>query len=231
MSWVTGKNPILVRDPKNGNTYFMSVEGVFEDYQESQDCQYQCFSPIGWVDINSVEKEILSCMVIKVSSDIGTVEIAESCKLYKSNKEPLKVGDKLVTRYPLLYQNIDNGLNSDNAHMAGIMTADGEYSRIQFDIINGSLELAEPFIEGFCSMNVHEKLSNLCSAELFYMYKKASINAKVSDNLVYQPSEPVSEIVKKIEIVSEQYEDFLYNINSDIGTYQLGVGQVFVTNT
>jgi hypothetical protein len=229
MKGVPGKTPILVRDPLSGNVYFKYIEDLFEE-QEQEEKDYQCFSLSGWANINKITRDLTDEALVKISSDIGYVKIVGDiiCDFPSGG---INLCNKLHTRYPLLYQNVDNGLNEDNAYMAGVMLAEKEYIRVPFDILNGSLSLAAPFVEGFCSTNLNEKLSDLCLSEIYYMTKKASNPVKFSgDLLVRNPDKIAFDFINKIELITLMYSDYIYMIHSDTGTFQAGVGQTFLNS-
>lgn len=200
---------------------------------------YQVWTDRGWSDIHKVIRHQTNKKIYKIITNTGMVKVTEDHSLLSNvfgilKPKDCKIGTKLLERYPVEYEYHYTGLSPSNSYMIGVMFADGEYSEVPDDILNGNQEDAEEFMRGFMSVNEKSKVSDLAMAGFYYISKKIWRNLKldyVDENLNIAIDEKLSaSTIKHIEEV-EYNGEYVYDLETSIGRFQAGVGEIIVKNT
>jgi len=119
---------------------------------------------------------------------------------------------------------------------------------IPSNILNGNYEIRKAFWKGYYladgGKNLNIRLSNKGkqgTAQLFYLIKslgyKCSVSCRPDKQHIYRLTcynnyqRKDKNIIKKIELIYDNYTDFVYDIETENGFYQAGIGEINIKNT
>lgn len=119
---------------------------------------------------------------------------------------------------------------------------------IPVNIINGNYETRKSFWKGYYladgEKNLNIRLSNKGkqgTAQLFYLIKSLGYNCSVSCRsdkphifrltCCNNKQRKEKNIIKKIKLIDDNYTDFVYDIETENGFYQAGIGEINIKNT
>jgi hypothetical protein len=207
---------------------------------------YQIWCDNGWVDIKKVIRHKCDKKIYRVLTHTGCIDVTEDHSLINSNLEPvkpgeLKIGDSLSHTFPTEFtENKETIVNSEQY--------DNNDNIISNYILNATKEIKLAYLHGFlaaqkCNKNYSFVIeSKIVTQRMYYLMR--SIGIDVSINHYYDPKKMdiyfIDEIknkddvdctlVKKI-IEKEPQNDYVYDIETTIGRFGAGVGQLQTLNT
>lgn len=250
---VTADTPIMLKNKKTGNVLFKKIEDIGKtwiDYagfklfdktinsnKEYSLSDYQCWSDKGWTDIKKVIRHKTRKRIYKITTGNGSVKVTEDHSLLTENYDILKpknckIGTALLSKFPNEFLNNYTGLDSYHSYMSGVMLSEKEYEEVPEEIINGNISCVEEFLKAYESSM--EYYSDLCIAQVYYLYKKLGYNVKVESKnghvIVKRCSTIEDNTVKSIENMNMFY-DYVYDLETELGRFQAGVGDIIVKNT
>lgn len=226
---VTGDTPLLLK--KCGLVYIETIQSIFdinkkEEYpgfkmfdktirleKEFSTTDYQIWTDIGWVDIKRVIRHRCSKRIHRVLTRTGCIDVTEDHSLITEDKEPikpgdLKVGDTLLHSFPKEFGETD-------------------------DIIKNTKE----FIN-FNGNDTFTTKSKIEAQRIYYSLRSMGFHVSIDNDVkkdVY--------IINKMEFQNEQENiiqkiidigitnDYVYDIETSIGRFAAGVGQLHTFNT
>lgn len=171
------------------------------------------------------------------------------------------IGTKLLTSYPTFYPSEDNSITKNQAYLYGFFYGGGDFKyytlskvveeykkkfynqegnkRIPVELLNSELSIVKNFFDGFYESRYSNETSEnqLYSACLYFIAKKVgltiSLNGKNSSkmNITKEKHTETTNKIKKIEIVENGVNNFVYDLETDCGRFQAGVGDIIVKNT
>jgi hypothetical protein len=229
---VTGDTPLLLK--KCGLVYIETIESIFdiakkEEYpgfkmfdktirleKEFSTTDYQIWTDIGWVDIKKVIRHKCDKKIYKILTHTGCIDVTEDHSLITKDKEPikpcdLKVGDSLLHSFPKEFGDTD-------------------------DII----KTTKQFINENINQNIFTVKSKIEAQRIYYSLKSLGFNVSIDINtengnefFIINRTEFEMEketIVKKI-IDKGITNDYVYDIETEIGRFGCGIGQLTAFNT
>lgn len=216
---VTGDTPVLLK--KDDNIYIETIQSIFDESEkfqypgfkmfdktirlEKEYClsDYQIWSDIGWVDIKKVIRHKTDKKIYRVLTHTGCIDITEDHSLITENKEPIKPGNLKIG---------DSLLHSFPTEFT---------NKITFSIKNLERQVFD------------DKLS---AQRAFYLFSSYGNNVYIKiegDKFILEPknnSETYSNDIINIECLISKY-DYVYDIETEIGRFGAGVGQLQAFNT
>lgn len=125
---------------------------------------------------------------------------------------------------------------------------DIEYKKVPVEILNSNNEIIKTFCDGYFACNGCKKdkeetefinidnKSQIGTAGLYYLMKKLGYNVLITKDdkkiiITKNKHIEISNKIKKIELLEENFNDYVYDIETDIGRFQAGVGDIIVKNT
>ena len=216
---VTGDTPVLLK--KDDNIYIETIQSIFDESEkfeypgfkmfdktirlEKEYClsDYQIWSDIGWVDIKKVIRHKCEKKMYRILTHTGCIDVTEDHSLLTENKEPIKPVDLKVG---------DSLLHSFPKEFT---------NKITFSIKNLERQVFD------------DKLS---AQRAFYLFSSYGNNVYIKiegDKFILEPknnSETYSNDIINIECLSSKY-DYVYDIETEIGRFGAGVGQLQAFNT
>jgi len=220
---VTGDTPLLLK--KNGLVYIESIESIFdiskkEEYpgfkifdktirleKEFSTTDYQVWTDIGWVNIKKVIRHRCNKKIFRVLTHTGCVDVTEDHSLIKFNLESikpkdLKVGDSLLHSFPKRFGPTHDTINKIVNINSDTFTAK---SKIEAQRIYYSLR------------NLGFDASIDTETDDVYTINKTNFKENEYD-------------VKKI-IDKGNTDDYVYDLETEIGRFGAGIGQLQAYNT
>jgi len=225
---VTGDTPLILK--KNGLIYIESIESIFdigkkEAYpgfkmfdktirleKEFSTTDYQVWTDIGWVNIKKVIRHHCNKKIFRVLTHSGCVDVTEDHSLIRFNLDPikpgdLKVGDSLLHSFPTRFSETHDSIK--------------KIENVNFD-----------------TFTVKSKIE---AQRIYYSLKNLGFNLSIDNtndnkqNDVYIISKIKSKhenetIVKKI-IDKGTTNDYVYDLETEIGRFGCGVGELQAFNT
>jgi predicted transposase YbfD/YdcC len=223
---VTGDTPLLLK--KHGLVYIETIGSIFdvskkEEYpgfkmfdktirleKEFSTTDYQIWSDIGWVDIKKVIRHRCDKKIYRVLTHTGCVDVTEDHSLIGDTLEPikptdLKIGDSLLHSFPSEF--IENNETIKNI--------------IKTININDTI------------FNSKSKIKAQC---IYYFLRSIGFNPSIdniNDNFIINKIDfqKIKETVVKKIIDKGTTNDYVYDIETDIGRFACGVGQLNGFNT
>lgn len=231
---ITGDTPLLLQ--KDGKIYIETIQSIFDvnkkvEYpglkifdktirleKEYSLTDYKIWTDIGWTCIKKVIRHKCDKKIYRVLTHTGCVDVTEDHSLIRENGEKvkpgeLKVGDSLLHSFPKEFDNSFkvklSGNNSERAYdyfkLSGVL----------YCICDSKIEAAINYyiFSSMCKVNI--KLIKLTSSAKYLLSNSAC------------------EFYNKITNIIEkgQINDYVYDIETDIGRFQAGVGDLIVKNT
>jgi DNA polymerase elongation subunit (family B) len=234
---VLGHTPVLVR--LNGVISVKTIESLSDAWAE-----YENFKPTeigltnkqqsvltgveswtsnGWAPIKRVIRHHCKKRIYRVLTHTGLVDVTEDHSLLSTEGEILKPKDVAV------------GTSLMHFYPTTLLT--------EAAITKAFLEAADGCRPDAASMNCHRMdTKNQISAAWYFMLLRAmnfnvSINTRSDKPNIFRltwsknPSRKDTTAIKKLFVLHESYDDFVYDLETETGNFQAGVGQLIVKNT
>jgi hypothetical protein len=250
---VTGDTPIMLKHTESGNVIFKKIEEIggkwisypgfkmfdktISSSKEYSLSEYKCWSDKGWTDIKKVIRHKTRKYIYNITTDIGIVKVTEDHSLLSENYDILKpkhcrIGTSLLTKYPESFDITYTGMDEFHSSIAGLLLTEKEYYQVPEEIINGPRESIIAFLKTYETKP--EYYNHLCIAQIYYLYKKIGINVKIENvkGLVHIiKTDDIS--TNKIKSISKSnmFFDYVYDIETEMGRFQAGIGEIIVKNT
>lgn len=221
---VTGDTPLLLK--KDGLVYIESIENIFdiskkEEYpgfkifdktirleKEFSTTDYQVWTDIGWVDIKKVIRHRCNKKIFRVLTNIGCVDVTEDHSLIKFNLEPikpgeLKIGDSLLHSFPKRFGPTHDTINKIVNINSDTFTAKSkiEAQRIYYSLRNLGFDVS-----------IDTEIDDV------YTINKMKFN--------YDQNTIVKQIIDK-----GITNNYVYDLETEIGRFGCGIGQLQAYNT
>jgi hypothetical protein len=223
---VTGDTPLVLK--KDNQIYIETIESIFDitnkqEYpgfkmfdktirleKEFSTTDYQIWSDAGWVDIKRVIRHKCEKKIYRVLTHTGCIDVTEDHSLITENKEPikpkdLKVGDSLLHSFPT-----------------------------EFPENNEMIQNIKKSIN--TNNNTFTTKSKIEAQRIYYLLRSFGLNVSIDNinadfviNKIYFEKEKET-IVEKI-VDRGTTNDYVYDIETDIGRFACGVGQLNGFNT
>jgi len=207
-----------------------------------------------WCFIKKLIRHKVNKKIYRVQTENSIVDVTEDHSLIKMNGELLKPGkasinDELLFSFPEAYteESIYNK-NQENIWWKGFFMAksnieENSLESIPFYIINGSLKDQIDFLEGYmqyCGDEVIKAKTSVFAQQLYYMlksngYKNLEVFVVECGGEVYCiricKSFRKRNLITNIELLYSSYDDYVYDIETECGKFNAGVGELTIKNT
>jgi len=207
---------------------------------------YEAWSDAGWTPIRKVIRHKTEKQIFKVMTHSGSVHVTEDHSLLNSKKEKVKPKDvhphqvRLLHHFPHLFKT--QKVNSDTMYNLG-RTFSGS---VPHHVLNADRISINLYIQGYLSKFHQFKFENDCIAQQFYILlrragyrvhirevKDSSKTYHTLSPLNYHPrGAELDHLVTSVEKVSDvTTSQFVYDLETDCGHFQAGIGEMIVKNT
>lgn len=203
--------------------------------------------------VKKIVKILTQCGTVKVTEDHSL--LTESGRKIKPSE--CNLNTKLLSSYPSFYPSEDNSITEQQAHLYGFFYGNDNYikydcslikdykskfydingkKKIPVELLNSNLPVIQSFFDGYRTLNNNTE-EDLSLSGLYFILKKLgyyiSLDTKNQSRIhitKIKHTEPTNEI-KKIEIVENDVDGFVYDLETECGRFQAGVGDIIVKNT
>lgn len=211
MDFVTGDTPLLLE--KAGRVYIETISSIFNEnnkiYDSSDKLEYNVWTDQGWTPIKKVIKHKCDKKIYKIDYKNSIVKVTEDHSLLTTD---LTIDPELLTSYPteFLYNNDYNNLD---LYINKYKTNNNFHN----ELLNSPINIVDSFMNAIKNFVVND-FSNINAAKLKYLFKR--LNGGIySDNI-------------KIECIKENNDLIdVYDLETELGRYQAGTGDIIVKNT
>jgi len=205
---------------------FKAGDSNRREKQQIEISEYETWTDNGWSSIKRVIKHKSNHAIYRILTDTGLVDVTEDHSLLSENKEIIKptevnIGTKLLCGFPPKSEMsseisseipIDKSYTNDFRTTKSHIEAQNIYMQMKpkgdviIDERNGTIELfyMEHYNKNFHSKGFHAK----------YIKKIENLNA-----------------IKRIEKLYDSYDDYVYDLETEEGNFQAGIGNIIVKNT
>jgi DNA polymerase elongation subunit (family B) len=215
--------------------------------KEQSKVLYKIWTNEGWSNINRVIRHKTVKKIYRITSNIGTVDVTEDHSLLDINKKIIKptdcvIGTELLNGFPKTYVEHDF-IDISNFDMMGIIVDlhKGFIDKIPYEILNGKkhnritfLKMMDKYWKDNGEYNQYEKIYY---QSLYYLIKSVTGEFDEFDELheleFIKKEYNGDGKIRKIEYLYEtnDYEDYVYDIETESGNFIAGVGELIVKNT
>jgi len=227
---VTGDTPLLLK--KRGLVYIETIRSIFdlskkEEYpgfkmfdktirleKEFSTTDYQIWTDIGWVDIKRVIRHKCDKGIYRVLTDTGCIDVTEDHSLISLNLESikpsqLKIGDSLLHSFP---SNFETNFKIDSE---------------KYNINDDTFTITDKLQ----AQNMYLYLKNI-GFNLSINFEKESyiITKDKQEYKNYTHYTNVKNTVKNIFYIGKT-NDYVYDIETEIGRFSAGIGEIQLKNT
>jgi DNA polymerase delta subunit 1 len=214
------------------------------DKDSSEVVGVEAWTHRGWQPVKRVIRHKCAKKIYRVLTHTGLVDVTEDHSLLGPGVELLKpkevmVGQKLFHSFPKDISTEFNGkIYVDNGEKLMKMF-DGDIERVRpkeiiFDMSDSAVTLQQKFpkhtIHGITSQieahMIYTRLSQLG-------FKNISLNFYGGIQIIFSSRKSVLDptAIKKISVLHEEWDGYVYDLETEAGTFQAGVGQMIVKNT
>jgi hypothetical protein len=208
--------------------------GDWKDYGDGKEeatplLSLHVWSDKGFTEIKRVIRHKCGKKIKRVITDTGCVDVTEDHSLLtpmgeKIKPSQVKIGDELLHHnLPYIVDEIDIGLHYIDAYFMGRLYR-GE--NISENIMNGPKHIREAFWNGYIANKERYNVKRgLGAASLFF------ISSSLGHNPTLAPTDkPIDNCIKKI-IDLEEYNGYVYDLETENHHFSAGVGRLIVHNT
>ena len=229
---VTGDTPVLVKQA-NGIVLTKTIENLFKGYKNRDYLQFKidelgltdkeqvqpddlkAWTSGGWKTVHRIIRHHCNKKIYRIITPSGIVDVTEDHSLLNENLEQikpseLKINDNLYHSFP---QDINFNFNHKDLHLIRYITATGK--KCMKIAVEDKLEASKLYIIGrYLGYGV-----SISFQEDFYY-------------ICYYNDLRFNDFKNVIDILPlPSTEQFVYDIETDSGTFQAGIGQLIVKNT
>ena len=213
---VTGDTPLLLR--KNNLIYIENIQSIFNENEKIEYPGFKMFDKTV-----RLEKEY-SLSDYEIWSDKGWVKINKVIR-HKCDKKIYKV----LTHTGYVKVTEDHSLLNSNNEIIKPSECDLD-TQLLTKYPDEYIELKDS--PSFSYKETFTSVYDLELARMYYMSKKNGYSVEVEEQKIYitKNSETPSNKIKKISIEESKY-DYVYDIETENGHFQAGIGDIIVKNT
>lgn len=248
---VTGDTPLLLQ--KDGRVYIETIASIFDESKkveypgfkmfdktirlekEYSLTDYKIWTDMGWVNINRVIRHKTDKKIYRVLTHTGCVDVSEDHSLLDENCNKLKptdlnVGDSLLSSFPTEYPefNVSNhhinywGFNRLPNVPNSILNAPKNVKLDYFKRVNQtSLYTTEKII----AQRMYYLMESIGFKTVMYEY-----NGIYYFSQIFSTSDNLNQI-RQIALISDSHADYIYDIETEIGRFGCGIGNIIASNT
>lgn len=249
---VVSDTPILLRDKKTKQVYIKEIGNIsnnWSDYPEFKifdksvrleksfaTTDLQVYNDLGWTDIKKIIRHKTNKKIYRVSTNTGIVDVTEDHSLMNDKYEKVKptevkVGDSLAHSFPKDFTEIDNFDNILNAKKS----IKQNYI-LQYIWENNTNPPGSPFKNEFVYDNKIEAqemyyiLMNLFDSGVEIEEIENKYIMKIRVNSCSESKE--NSQIRKIEYLRDStLDEYVYDIETENGRFNCGIGSIIVRNT
>jgi hypothetical protein len=253
---VTQDTPLLLQDPDTKMIYIKSISDIYNknmsiNYPEFKlfdktirlektysKSHYNVWSKNGWNPIKKVIRHKTNKQIYKVTTDSGMCHVTQDHSLLDTHGNIVKPIDCtmdtiLLTGYPKINTLLSNNIISKyTAFAKGIICYEFQ-EQVPDDILNSNTDIIHSFINGYfySIKNLQFKNQVLC-AGISFLIKKLNYNTLINNKMeLFITESKTTGKIQTIELVPNQNDIYVYDLETESGTFNAGIGDIIVKNT
>jgi DNA polymerase elongation subunit (family B) len=203
------------------------------------------WSSRGWTPIRRVIRHKTNKRMFRINTGGGVVEVTEDHSLMNSKREAVKPGDvkigtELFHSFPDKFSELRSPyLTLEEAYALGFLYGEAallrQNKRISMSILGAPSAIRQAYWNGLYESGGHKYQNGKMNAQcVYYLLRSLKYNAEiyaVSDNIyclvLINAQEPTSAAITDIVELQRTYIDgFVYDIETEDGTFLTGVGNI-----
>jgi hypothetical protein len=250
---VTGDTPLLLQ--KDGQVYIETIQSIFDESKkveypgfkmfdktirlekEYSLTDYKIWTDQGWVDINRVIRHKTDKKIYRVLTHNSSIDVSEDHSLLDDSYTKLKpidleIGKSLLSSFPTEFSEITS--NYDNIPL-------NLYNRlpnVPHGILNAPRNIRLDYFKKYVNQTSLYTSDKIVAQRMYYLMQSINFNTVIyEENGIYYFSPFFSENknlnqVKKIhELTTITTDTYIYDIETQIGRFACGIGNIIASNT
>jgi len=216
--------------------------------KEQSTTDFEVWTNGKWSKIVRVIRHATDKKIYRINTHQGVVDVTEDHSLIDEDMNLLKPYNCICNKTRLLQSYPGDFDNNHSANLKEVLDAfecgvsfNGEVPDF---ILNSSREIRLHYITGFylTNLNNNKKIEFSCrgkvgSAQVYYLFKSLGYSCSIKSQgdiytITCHEDEPIKDynIIKKIELQEQKYP-YVYDLETEEGIFQAGVGEIIVKNT
>jgi DNA polymerase elongation subunit (family B) len=255
---VLGQTPITIR--KHKELYIFKIEDLFNDYETRSYPQFKSeddslsikeqsipnediyvYSMSGWSRVRRIIRHLTSKKIYRIRMTTGVIDVTEDHSLITQNGD-LKKPKELLDFEELAHLSHCEFWNQTHLHMDikllnQIEILSNGVIHIKLDYIEYSRECMilylffyQKFENLYLQVQKDNSLFLIPNQWISPSHKKMS-NLSILQNSTYISEESKNGIVLSIELLYENTSQYVYDIETEDGSFHAGIGNIIVKNT
>ena len=235
---VVGDTPLILRDTETKRVCIKTIDSVCYDFFNYPEFKildnsvrlekqfaltnYEVWCDQGWTHIKKVIRHKTNKKIYRVVTNTGVVDVTEDHSLCTPDLQKIKpteltTGKELLHSFPTEF--VENGFK------------DCDY------ILNASRETKLAYLEEYSNNStfyIPYFSSKLAKQRLFYIMKSVglSVGLDISGNIIEQNEINQPTVIKSITQIDDTNQNtFVYDLETECGRFNAGVGEMTVFNT
>jgi len=203
--------------PDNNGSYKEQINMIYSDIK--------IWSSNGWAKVNRIIRHKTDKKIYRVLTDSGCNDVTEDHSLLDKNCDEIKpkdcsIGQELLHNEPYYEGELMISIENRNEIItADKMVAQKYYmylKKMEYNVvINLHPHNNQLFVIRWNNININENV-NIWNLDVYgALYKK----------------EKKSKSIKQIFVLHEKYEDYVYDVETENGTFHAGIGSMILKNT
>jgi DNA polymerase elongation subunit (family B) len=257
---VLGNTPLLLRDPRTRKIIIRTIETLVREQdwksypgfkifdlsirleKQYASCNYEVWSDKGWSPIRKVIRHKTEKQIYKVTTNCGIVYVTEDHSLLTHDGEKVRPGDIRPRQLCLLHKFPD--LFVSQKAVPGVMYNLGRAFKgyLPDHVLNADSASITSYIQGYVSKHRVFRFDDAYVTQQFYvLLRRAGYRVHIREdqkyyvlyplNFIYNAGE-IDYLVKSVTKVSDvNTSQFVYDLETDCGHFQAGIGEMIVKNT
>ena len=257
---VTGDTPLLLRDPRTRTVMVRTIQSLIQerewlDYPEfklfDQTLRlekqyaltpYEVWSDEGWTPIRKVIRHKTEKKLYRTRTNCGLVEVTEDHSLLTRDKQKIKPTEIskqawLLHKFPVEFTTRQSA-HIDTAYSLGKYTK----GTVPDHVLNSSTEYISQFIQGYTSSRRAFRFDTQILAQQFYvLLRRIGFRIHIQYNNGYYilstlnanaNADEIDHLVRSVDYISDATTShFVYDLETQCGRFQAGIGEMIVKNT
>jgi hypothetical protein len=250
---VTGDTPLLLQ--KDGQVYIKTIQSIFDESKkveypgfkmfdktirlekEYSLTDYKIWTDQGWVDINRVIRHKTDKKIYRVLTHTGLIDVSEDHSLLdesftKLKPDELKIGDSLLSSFPTEFPETTTSYGNLPLNVYNRLPNVPHY------ILNAPRNIRLDYFKKYVNQMSLYTTDKIVAQRMYYLMQSINFNTVIDEeNGIYYFSPFFGENknlnkiknIKKISLVTEN--DYIYDIETQIGRFGCGIGNIIASNT
>lgn len=255
---VTGDTPLLLE--KDGQVYIETIQSIFDESKkveypgfkmfdktirlekEYSLTDYKIWTDKGWVNINRVIRHKTDKKIYRVLTHNGCVDVSEdhsllddSCKKLKPGD--LKIGDSLLSSFPTEFPETTTDYDNLPVNLFNRLP------NVPHSILNAPRATRLDYFKKYVNQSSLYTTEKIVAQRMYYLMQSIGFNTVMyEENGIYYFSQSsysyiklnnikLNKVMQIQELTTITTNDYIYDIETEIGRFGCGIGNIIASNT